>query len=100
MNRWASGPANSATGRIEACSADTSPKPLTQRAGRSTFRSVTLLASVTAVTSSSPTLSRIWLAVATAPARAARIGGLKSTLVVPDVTGSVERADGGRSSRA
>ena len=77
----------------------TSAKPFTQRSGSGTFRSTSEPASVVTRTSSCPTCINI-ASESRMRASAARIGGLKSTFVVPHAAGRRSRTPGSRSSRA
>jgi hypothetical protein len=96
--RRAAAPVSSPTGRICRASACTSPKPLSQRSGSGTFRSVTEPSAASTTTSPDPTLSSTGPLIA-ALASTPRIASLKSTFVVPDATGGSASASGSRSSR-
>jgi hypothetical protein len=99
MNLRASVAPSSPASRMPRASACTSPSPFSQRWGSGTFRSVTEPPAVVTDTSPAPTVSSI-APPAAAPARAARIGSLKSTLVVPLTAGAPSSAAGSKSRRA
>ena len=92
-------PAARAAATMCALATCTSAKPFSQRSGSGTFFSTAEPASVSTRTSSWPTCISIASSSCTR-ASAARIGGLKSTFVVPHSRGRPSSTPGSRSSRA